>query len=250
MKILSIGNSFSRDAHKWLHQVAESAGEDIYAVNLFIGGCSLSTHWEHFLDRAEAYDLEINGVFQRKAALTDTLYSDNWDVITLQQVSNFSGDYSTFEPYLTDLYENVKKSNPNARIYLHKTWAYEIDSEHDGFLKYGRNQSEMYKKICEAYETAAKKLSLGIIPTGDVIQYLRDNTEYFDYKNGGESLNRDGFHLSYLYGRYAAAVTWFSYLCGADAENVTFVPESEGITADPNILKIINKSVNKTVGSI
>lgn len=245
MKILSIGNSFSQDAHKWLHQVAESAGENILAVNLYIGGCSLSTHWECFLNKTASYDYEVNGVFERKISLNDALYADTWDVITLQQVSQLSGDYATFEPYLTDLYKKAKEASPKARIYLHKTWAYEMDSEHPGFLKYGKSQSDMYKKIGETYEAAGKKLGCGIIPVGDVIQYLRDNTEYFDYKNGGESLNRDGFHLSYVYGRYAAAVTWLSYLCGTDPESVFFVPEGEGFKTDTDVLKIINQAVKK-----
>ena len=44
VKILSIGNSFSVDAHAYLHALAKKRGFDIKAVNLAIGGCSLETH--------------------------------------------------------------------------------------------------------------------------------------------------------------------------------------------------------------
>lgn len=247
MKILSIGNSFSQDAHKWLHQVAESAGEGILAVNLYIGGCSLQTHFEHLLDKEPAYDLEINGKFSKKISLTDALNSDNWDIITMQQVSHLSGKYQTFEPYLTDLYKIVKATNPNAKVYLHKTWAYETG--YNGLLDYGGIQNDMYNKICEAYNVASEKLSCGVIPVGDVIQNLRKNVEYFDYANGGESLTRDGYHLSLIYGRYAAAVTWFAYLCKADPEKVKFIPSTEELKADENILKIINKTVKEVINS-
>ena len=47
MKVLSIGNSFSQDAHKWLHKLAENNGVDLETVNLYIGGCSLETHWKN-----------------------------------------------------------------------------------------------------------------------------------------------------------------------------------------------------------
>ena len=38
LKILSIGNSFSQDAHRWLYQIAQAAGyEDITIANLYWG---------------------------------------------------------------------------------------------------------------------------------------------------------------------------------------------------------------------
>ncbi len=43
MKVLLIGNSFSRDAHKWLHQLAKRNGIEIETLNLYISGCSLQT---------------------------------------------------------------------------------------------------------------------------------------------------------------------------------------------------------------
>ncbi len=247
LKILSIGNSFSQDAQKWLHQAAESVGKDIHACNLFIGGCSLSTHWEHYLDEQQVYDFEINGVFERKISLTEALNLYDWDIITLQQVSDLSGDYSSFEPYITYLYQAVKITNPKAKILLHETWAYEIDSTHSGFLKYNKDQTVMYNNICLAYKTASQKFGINVIPVGDVIQYLRENVEYFNYRNGGTSLNRDGFHLSLIYGRYAAAVTWLTFICGIDAEMISFVPVVEGFETDADLLKIINKSVKNVV---
>ena len=38
MKILAIGNSFSRDATAYLHQLLNSCGVDNRVVNLYIGG--------------------------------------------------------------------------------------------------------------------------------------------------------------------------------------------------------------------
>lgn len=37
MKILSIGNSFSQDAHKWLHKLAKVNGVEFEIANLYIG---------------------------------------------------------------------------------------------------------------------------------------------------------------------------------------------------------------------
>lgn len=41
MKLLSIGNSFSTDAQRWLRDLAAAEGHDLYCVNLYIPGCSL-----------------------------------------------------------------------------------------------------------------------------------------------------------------------------------------------------------------
>lgn len=61
MKILSIGNSFSQDAHKWLREIASNHGMELETANLYIGGCSLQTHWENLVNDNAHYELEWNG---------------------------------------------------------------------------------------------------------------------------------------------------------------------------------------------
>lgn len=61
MKVLSIGNSFSQDAHRYLHSLAKADGVDLKVVNLFIGGCSLRTHYLNMLDDMATYSFEFNG---------------------------------------------------------------------------------------------------------------------------------------------------------------------------------------------
>ena len=61
MKLLSIGNSFSQDAQRYLHRLAKNDGTDLKTVNLYIGGCSLRTHYLNMLDDNAAYDFQFNG---------------------------------------------------------------------------------------------------------------------------------------------------------------------------------------------
>ncbi len=248
MKVLSIGNSFSQDAHKWLYPITQAYHGDIHAVNLYIGGCSLQTHWGNFLSGEPAYDLEINGVKEGKISITEALRSDDWDVITLQQVSHLSGDSSTYYPYLTQLYEGVR-SLSGAKVYIHQTWAYEKDAGHGGFAFYGNDQKEMHDALTAAYRNAARKLGCPIIPVGDAIQHLREHTTIFDYANGGLSLTRDGFHLSWLYGRYAAALVWYKTLLGGDISEICFVPEYDGQVADLKILQTIHTALSSFYNS-
>ena len=61
MKILSIGNSFSEDAHRYLAKIADNMGIDIKCVNMCIGGCTLERHYKNMLSGEADYLLQING---------------------------------------------------------------------------------------------------------------------------------------------------------------------------------------------
>ena len=209
MKLLSIGNSFSVDAHRWLHTLAAANGIDLQTGNLYIGGCSLETHWHNIATGAADYTYYVNGDEEgRPMSIPEALALDNWDVITFQQASHFSGDLATYEPYLTDIARMVRVAQPQATFYFHQTWAYEVDSTHEGFVTYANDQAQMYRCIVEASATAAQRIGAKLLPVGEVIQTLRREISAFAYGNGGVSLNRDGFHLSLDYGRFAAAATW------------------------------------------
>jgi len=244
MNILSIGNSFSQDAHKWLSRIARGCGDDLLAANLYIGGCSLQTHWENFVSGAADYDLELNGEFVRKISIPEALELMNWDVITFQQASHFSGDYSTYVPYLTDLFTAVKARCPEAAYYIHQTWSYEHDSTHPGFLRYDCSQEAMYTMLTQCYTDAAAAIGARLLPVGTLIQYLRENTAQFDYAHGGLSLCRDGFHLSWLYGRYAAALLWYCVLFQKPVPQVCFLPTADGETADAALLQCVHDAVD------
>ena len=60
MNILAIGNSFSEDATRYLHNIARADGERINVVNLYIGGCTLDRHYRNMLSGARAYELQCN----------------------------------------------------------------------------------------------------------------------------------------------------------------------------------------------
>ncbi len=239
MKVLSIGNSFSHDAHKWLHKLAKCNGVDIQTANLFIGGCSLETHFNNLVENRADYDYEINGEeSQNKISICEALKKEKWDVVTLQQASSLSGMYESFEPYLSNLAAAVVDELPDAKLYFHRTWAYEIDSEHPGFINYGNNQQKMYESIVKASTCASEKINAKIIPTGDIIQKIRTQIPEFDYENGGNSLCRDGFHLSFDYGRFAASAVWFKTITGKNVE----INEFEDFNID--ILKKLTDLIN------
>ncbi len=240
MKILAIGNSFSEDATAYLHQIAAEAGTDIYVNSIYIGGCSLETHAKNIKDDAEAYGQFINGAWaDGKISIKAALKSEEWDIVTIQQASHYSGHYETYEPFGSEVLNEIKTYAPDAEIYFHRTWAYELDSTHSAFASYGSTQKKMFEMIAYATDRFCKEHSLPIIHAGDLIQQLRKAPE-FDYANGGESLCRDGFHISIPYGRYALAATWFETLTEKSIYESSFIPEG----AEEGILGIIKKAVH------
>ena len=226
MRTLSIGNSFSEDACAYLHAAAASAGIEWETVNLYIGGCSLEYHAENLREKRENYALELNGASTgRQISIPDALADGEYDFITLQQASHFSGKRETYYPFLGELAEACRAAQPGAKLMIHETWAYETDSAHGAFPDYGRDQRRMYDLLKAAYTEASESIGAGIIPVGDTVQYFREHVDGFNYPEGGESLCRDGFHLSIPTGRFLASLVWLETLAGADARAVTFLPE-------------------------
>ena len=210
MKILSIGNSFSQDSTALLQLLTDK----ITARNLYIGGCSLDMHAANIENDAAKYELQENGEKMQNAlvGVKEALISDKWDYITVQQVSGRSGVYESFYPYLGELLDYVRKYS-DAEIVLHETWSYEIGSGHPDFAIYNSDREQMAQAIKETYEKVSAKENLRIIRVGEAVQNLRAKPS-FDYKNGGLSLTRDGFHLSLSYGRLLAASVWCKFFTG------------------------------------
>jgi len=244
MKVLSIGNSFSEDAGRWLHDISLCGKTKIDTTNLMIGGCTLETHLDCVKNKKVSYALQGNGLeFIRNSSANEVIENEKFDIVTVQQASGFSGRPQSYIPYLTELVDYVKKHQPKAQMFFHKTWSYEIDSTHGHFAFYNNSQDEMTRRISDCAEMVRKLTGLQIIPVGDFIQYLRENTKEFDYKYGGISLCRDGFHLSYDYGRFAAAAVWIKTLTGEIVNAEQFLKGKPDF--DKKLLNVIVDALKK-----
>lgn len=242
MKILCIGNSFSQDATRYLEEIAESAGQPLFVRNLYIGGCSLEAHVKHYEEKDEAYEYQKDAVAIERISLPAALEKEAWDVITVQQVSTYSGIYGSYIPYLPILIDRILRHCPHARIVFHRTWAYERDASLDtvpkNFILYGCDSERMHKAIMETTERVTREYSLPVIPTGDAIMRAKCDPR-FDVRAGGISLHRDGYHLSYTYGRYLAALVLLKFFTGITPDRVTFIPED----VDPILIEHLKNFV-------
>lgn len=225
IRILAIGNSFSEDATYYLHQILDAAGVDNLVVNLFIGGCPLEKHWCNIERGAREYQLQVNGTkTDRHVSIQDMLKESGWDVIVTQQASHDSGWLDTYEPFLGNIVAYLKENAGSARLFLHETWAYEKDSSHWNFARYNKDQQEMFTRLKLAYTTMAQKYGLSLIPSGELIQKLRE-TEFFR-EGAKRCICRDGFHMNYLYGRYALGCMWAGSITGIAVKGNAYLPET------------------------
>ena len=244
-RILSVGNSFSVDAQQWLYGIAKDMGYDnVILGNLYVGGCSLYGHYDRYVNKKTyTYYKNSTGEWTEKDGTTflEGLEDEDWDYITLQQSSGLSGELDSFEPYLSKLVKEIKlnKTNTDAEILWHMTWAYSCDSTHQDFVKYDNDQMKMYGAIVSAVEENIvdnPDISF-ILPSGTAIQNARATKL-------GDTLCRDGFHLDYNYGRYLAALTWMHKITGESVDDVTYIPDG---AFDKETLEILKKCAKDAV---
>lgn len=226
MNVLAIGNSFSQDATRYLHQIAKADDCKLLVTNLYIGGCPLNLHFRNMLTEKKAYFLESNGEKTGfHVSLKEALLNRDWDYVTMQQVSTLSGDYQSYQPYLNRIAEYVKELVPKAKLVIHQTWAYEEGSErlvdNLGYAK----QHDMYNDLKAAYEKAAKDINADmIIPSGDLFAELQ--------KSGIKRVYRDAFHASLGPGRYALGLLWYKCLTGNSVTDNDFSYFDEPVLAE------------------
>ena len=244
LKILTIGNSFSDDTMQYVHQIALDAGvKAVKLGNLFIGGCTLDRHANNSKADAAVYDYRSNSLggwsTTPNSKMSDAIRSENWDFISLQQASGSSGVPSTYAQFAY-LVGYVRALCPDAKIVWNMTWAYQQDSTHSEFTKYGNDQMTMYNAILAAVEEKVKPNSAiyAIVPTGTAIQNAR--TSYV-----GDNLTRDGYHLSMDFGRYVAGLTFVHKLTGLSIDNVSYMPNG----VDEDMRKIAIESATNAVKS-
>jgi len=225
LKILTIGNSFSEDAvENYLYDLMKTEKIPVVIGNLYIGGASLDVHWQNGRMNNEAYEFRRIDTEGNKTNIPSTLgdgvTSEEWDYISFQQASPYSGVPKSFEAHLPPLYDYVVRrvTNTEVKYILHQTWAYAQNSTHEGFAYYNEDQQTMYKAIVNAVDMAKDLIPIDlVVPAGTAIQNGR--TSFI-----GDNFTRDGYHLDLAIGRFTAACTWFEAITGKNVLDNPFKP--------------------------
>ncbi len=231
IRLFSIGNSFSEDAvEQYLYELAAAQGDSLVIGNAYIGGCYIDKHWDNAVnDRpAYAYRKVVGGrrVSTPNQRLSTMLRDEPWDIVSFQQSSDRSGVYATYSriPDLIRYVQGQVTGKPTYVFYM--TWAYAQDFKDQRFEKFHYSQPYMYAAIREAvgHALADNPELTDMVPVGIAIQRVREVL--------GDTLNRDGYHLSYGLGRYTAACTWCEFLTGKPVtENAWYPPKVDKVSA-------------------
>ena len=258
VRLVTVGNSFSQNATKYLDDLVKAKGHTLIHRPLAIGGASFEVHW----DKAQLHETnpdDPRGLYGKKS-LRQELMGEAWDFVTIQQASIKSHNVATYRPFAKDLHAYIKKAAPKAEVLVHQTWAYRVDDPR--FTKPSKSpgepttQKEMYDGLTKAYQTIASELGARIIPVGDAM-YLADTDakwgyqpdKKFDFKNavapalpdqkhslhtgwrwtaakdGKKSLSMDGHHAN-VAGEYLGACVFYEILFGESVVGNTFVPKT------------------------
>ncbi len=258
--LLTIGNSFTRNATRYLADLAKASGIRLTHRAISVGGASLQLHAE----KALVYEREPsdpNGLYANGRSLQQELANDTWDYVTIQQASIKSHNIETFRPFASQLQSIVSQYASNAELLIHQTWAYRVDdprfSIRSNDLGEPKTQAAMYKELSIAYATIAEELGIRRIPVGDA--FFQADTEprfgfrpdpLFDVKqakypvlpNQDKSLHVgwrwqvqqtqpqkwglriDGHHANAA-GEYLGSCVWYEVLFEESCIGNTFMPE-------------------------
>ncbi len=236
VKLLMIGNSFSCNAFNYIKQIADKAGIELIAANLNIGGCNLQKHYTCLINDSKSYGYQNTWSSTDNYSISMALKDYDWDYISIQQVSGYSGDYDSYQPYLHNIVTRLREMAPNAEIIWHQTWAYHQDSTHSDFPKYDRNQTKMWEAIESTSKLAAKEEDINyIVPSGKAFQLVRA-TEF------GDNLTSDGYHANAV-GEYIAGHCFLSTITGVMPTLDSYRP----VGIDEKEHKLINNAIISAV---
>lgn len=211
LDILFIGNSFSIDTSSALPTILSSMG--ISTVNIYVlykGGCSMKEHYENLKSGKKVYEFyqyNYHGEtkLEKATSIRDVIRRYPYDIVIFQQYSLESGDYPTYEPYLSKLLQAYKimTISPRTTFAFNQTWAYSSKHKNIGVYK---SQANMYEHICESTKRMKEYSGIDIIiPCGTAVQNARSAESLVT----ANEFTRDNQHIDLYMGRYLLGCTFF-----------------------------------------
>ena len=262
IKILMIGNSFCLSFTEELYDLAEEAGKDIYIANLYYGGCSIERHWKSLTGEWETvyngfYVTDSLGRAKHGTILNayDAVHFQDWDIISLQQhfdiarTKTYDTALASCTPYAANMYEYMREHFPNAKLYWHQTWAYEV-----GYVSSVASalpcpdvetQNRQRDTIIAVSDALAKSCNVDQIPCGQAWANARANPNIEEDPCKDDKCHDGGAEG----GQYINACTWFETLFGISCvgSNVTSFSDYE---LDPALAAELQKAAHEAVAAM
>lgn len=222
IKLLSISNSYGKNALWELYDICKSEGvKNVDIAVMYIAGCSLDQHWENIQNNNAAYEVFRNNngkwISTPNCTIDSLLAEGDWDVITTQNSSYWSGNSKGFDN-LDNVADYIKGKCPNSKLIWHHIWSYQEGSEWLTPNNYNGDEKLMYQSIVDRVNDTVIPSGKfdSVAPVGAAVMNARTsklkNSVHLD----------DGSHLSEEFGYYIAAFTWYCHLTGQDVYDTNF----------------------------
>ena len=262
VKLLTIGNSFSRSLSRYLPLAAKSAGCKLTFENIYIGAAGLRKHWENMEREADDPDYK----YFRTWSYADKIKSRPWDFICIQQASHDSWRPETYMPYAKQMYDYIRELAPNAEIIMQQTWAYRPDDKR--LRQWKIDQRKMYDGIVAACNQAAAELNIRQVPVGTAVQLARETSpvKYVPFNQADyqypalpdmrgsyvgtirwskdqKRLEGDAFHLN-RQGEFLQACVWFAFLYNRPVSDIKLSPRGMSKEEAEFIKSVAQKAVD------
>ncbi|MCQ2228939.1 MAG: DUF4886 domain-containing protein [Bacteroidales bacterium] len=196
IKILFIGNSFTANLISYLPDILINRHVNNVNFSFIVNqGESLCDIYSRIInDSITEYHSWDNGkITKNSIGINELILSNEWDVITLQQVSGMSGLYSTYQPYLNLIVNHINDLSPNTCIAFHSTWSYASMCEVPQFSYFSNSSEIMTQEIIKARNKALYDSKIKVlINSTEAIDSLRRTHK----NNPPLDLTYDGLHLA------------------------------------------------------
>ncbi len=238
--VLIIGNSFSLDSARYVHEIAEDLGENINVTVYEIGGAPAQKHY-NLRENTTDWQVSKNGGSSAKTNVSlDTYLTNNdFDIVVLQNWWGSNNGIAQYEattdidltnlhsaqPGYNNLASYVKEKQPDAEIMINAIWSDEkgypvnsyvengyTDAGFDAANKYAYDLIEKYNGQA-AIDIGASGKPVRQIPTGFAIATARD------CEVGGVKIFDTTFNVSDRYGYTPNDNMTFAEVAGETADD-------------------------------
>lgn len=151
--ILMIGCSFSTNYINELIEIGKEHGYFFNVVNTYFSGTPAQNNWlwlandyryqktpgtstdgdiqQYIVRNPESGNLGTDSPAKTTANLPEVVTLFNWDIISVQDhygswKTPFNAAYKSTMPYLPNIFRYLEVNFPNAKLYLHQTWAFQV----------------------------------------------------------------------------------------------------------------------------
>lgn len=270
VNVLFFGHSFGQDSINYVPELASSAGIGNLRICLFlVGNCSLENHYNKLQGGEGPYTCKVSEpgttVYKTSSMLSsEAIRKYKWDYVVLQTSLENEGRYETVQPWLdkmiaaiTEAQKDEFDSTPEFCWNLFwpiSTLLENKPSNEKAFYRlsfYEQSSAKAWEAYKKTAERILKETSVTrIIPTGQAVMDLRASSFNTEDK---KQFTRDGYHMSYNYGRYIAACAFYESLIAPVFRKKViknkFVPKLDKYPLPAGDAKLIRNSVAVSVAN-